>query len=100
MEKTKMVYYHGTSTACGVKRILLPPNKTQKLREDFRRKNLQVVFLTARLPSAMKYAKKACEKFGGMPVIYRAIPMGAVSINGVECSCDMAIIEEALKIAS
>ena len=86
------VFYHGTSTACDVKRRLLSPMHTLTLRESFRKKNLDVVFLTISLPSAIKYAKKACEKFGKEPVVYRTIPCGRVVMQGTECICDSAII--------
>lgn len=88
-----MTYYHGTSTACQVGDILLPPSDTQRLREDFRKKHLDSVFLTISLRSAEMYAKKACAYFGGTPVVYRASPVGDVVMNGVECICDKAIIK-------
>ena len=36
----KMIFYHGTTTNIKVNKVLLPPNETGVLREDFR-KNLQ-----------------------------------------------------------
>lgn len=88
-----MTYYHGTSTACQVGDILLPPSDTQRLREHFRKKHLDSVFLTISLRSAEMYAKKACAYFGGTPVVYKASPVGDVVMNGIECICDKAIIK-------
>lgn len=88
-----MKYYHGTSTACRVEDILLPPSHTQRLREDFRKKHLDAVFLTISLRSAKMYAKKACVRFGGSPIVYIASPVGELVMNGVECICEQARIE-------
>lgn len=66
---------------------------TQKLRESFRKKHLDSVFLTMSLRSAEMYAKKACAHFGGSPIIYKAIPIGTVAVNGIECICDKAKVK-------
>lgn len=44
---------------------ILPPSETGNLREDFRKKNLGVVFVTTSLHSAKSYSKKI-----GNPVIF------------------------------
>lgn len=62
--------YHGTSTALGEIEYVLPAMSTGKLREGWRKKQNDVVFLTSSLASAEKYAWKACEKFGGTPIVY------------------------------
>ena len=93
-----MKYYHGTSTACGVKRILLPPIRTKNLREDFRTKHRDCVFLTISLRSAESYAKKACIRFGGEPVVYRAEPIRIIAVNGIECICEKAIIKDVVNL--
>lgn len=78
------IFYHGTSSVFSIKKYLLPPLHTSNLREDWRRKNKDVVFFTTSLLSASKFAKKACEKYGGEPVIYEVKPIGQYfnTING------------------
>ena len=93
-----MKYYHGTSTACGVKKIILPPTYTNNLREDFRKKYQDCVFLTISLRSAEGYAKKASARFGGNPIVYRAKPCRIIAMNGLECICDKAIVEEVVNL--
>ena len=90
--------YHGTSDAVDVGKYLLPPQTTNVLRESFRRKLLDSVFLTFSLKSAEMYAKKACEKYGGNPIVYIAQPVVDYYINGVECICEMAKISGIVKI--
>ena len=54
-----MIFYHGTTTNIKVNKVLLPPNETGVLREDFRKTLQDKVFVTISKPSAIKYAKKA-----------------------------------------
>lgn len=56
--------------------MILPPLKTNNLREDWRKKYLNKVFFTTSLLSAEMYAKKACKKYGGEPVVYMVKPIG------------------------
>ena len=74
--KSKTIFYHGTSNIFNIKRVLLPPIHTKNLREDWRKKYQDAVFFTTSFPSALKYAKKACEKYGGNPVVYEIKPIG------------------------
>ena len=90
-------FYHGTSDAVDVGKYLLPPRETNMLREEFRRKLLDSVFLTISLRSAEMYAKKACKKYGGNPVVYIARPIGDYFINGAECVCKTAKILNSIK---
>ena len=69
-------YYHGTSTTFNIGQVLLPPIFTGNLREDWRKNNQDVVYMTTSLDSAKRYAKKACEKCGGEPVIFEVRPIG------------------------
>lgn len=69
-------FYHGTSDCMGISKWILPPAQTGNLREEWRRKYHDKVFFTTSLMSAKKYAKKACEKYGGNPVIYTVRPIG------------------------
>ena len=95
-EKNK--YYHGTSTSCKVKGVLLPPVRTGNLREDFRKKHQDCVFLTMSIRSAETYAKKACVRFGGASIVYHAEPCRIISRNGLECVCDKARIKEVVNL--
>lgn len=63
-----MTYYHGTSIS-GLK-VILPPIKTRVLREDFRKKLLDCVFVMSSRESAERYARKSAAKLGGEPVVY------------------------------
>ena len=59
-----MIYYHGTSVS-GLTEIL-PPVETNMLREDFRKKFLDCVFITPLKKSAEAYARKCAIKFGAI----------------------------------
>ena len=69
-------FYHGTSNTFNIKKVILPPIQTDILREDCRKKYLDKVFFTTSLLSAENYAKKACKKYGGNPVVYMVKPVG------------------------
>lgn len=82
---SKSHFYHGTtsffefetkdlSSNPNAKSVLLPPNQTNVLRENFRKKDLDVVFITTSFHSAKQYAKKACKTFGGTPIVLRVEP--------------------------
>ena len=78
----KIIYYHGSSDAVldpnGYR--LLPPNTSGKLQEKGRKKNLDKIFYTTDKNSAKIYAGRAVRRFGGNPVIVRAIPMGDIDV--------------------
>ena len=73
-------YYHGSSDSVldphGFR--LLPPNMTGKIQEKGRKKNLDRIFVTTDPKSAQIYAGRAVRRFGGKPLVVRAIPMGDV----------------------
>lgn len=95
-----MNFYHGTTTTnIKVNKVLLPPNETGILREDFR-KNLQdKVFVTISKPSAIKYAKKAAERFGGEAIIYTVKPdYYSLIKKGTEYICNKAFVKSFEKI--
>ena len=72
-----MIYYHGTTDKFDIKdNILKPSIETGILRENWRKKNLNKVYLTTSLLSAEKFAYKACQKYGGCGVIYEVEPLG------------------------
>ena len=78
--------------------MILPPINTKNLREDFRKKYQDCVFLTMSLKSAETYAKKACFRFGGGPVVYRAEPCRIIVTSGIECICDKARVKEVINL--
>ena len=94
-----MNFYHGTTTNIKVNKVLLPPNETGILREDFR-KNLQdKVFVTISKSSAIKYAKKAAERFGGEAIIYTVKPdYYSLIKKGTEYICNKAFVKSFEKI--
>ena len=67
-----------------VKKIILPPNQTNNLREEWRKKYIDKVFFTTSLLSADNYAKKACKKYGGNPVVY-IVKMIGQYFNRMDC---------------
>ena len=75
----------------------MPPVITYNQREDFRKKYVDKVFSTDSIKSAKMYAKKACEKYGGKPIVYIVEPIGNIiySINH-ECMSDKALIIKVL----
>jgi len=88
-----MDYYHGTSDIFQMGTYILPAKCTNILRESWRKKDLNVVFSTTSYKSAYMYAKKAVEKYGGSPIVYRVIPLGNVyQRNGNEWCSDLAVI--------
>ena len=88
-----MNYYHGTSDIFQIETYILPASCTHNLRESWRKKYLNVVFSTISYKSAYAYAKKAAEKYGGAPVVYRVIPLGNIYYHGgTEYSSDVAVI--------
>ena len=74
INNTRLHYYHGTSSALNIKNLLLPPSESGVIREDFRKRNLNEVFLTTSKLSALRYAVKAAARFGGVPVVYEVEP--------------------------
>lgn len=94
MRKNKMIFYHGTSTNIKINNILLPPSETGLLREDFRKNLRDKVFVTISKPSAIRYAKRAVEQFGGEAIIYIVKPDRESLIKrGTEYLCDAAFIK-------
>lgn len=87
------MFYHGTSDILGIKHNILPPIQTGNIREEWRKKYIDKIFVTTSLLSAMKFAKKASAKYGGKPVIYQAKPIGEIwHVNTNEYVADKAIV--------
>lgn len=84
-------YYHGTSDILCID-SLLPSNKTGNIREQ----ELRKVYITTNYGSAMRYAYKACDKFGGNPIVYKVIPDYDTIAHRIDSEyiCDYATIIE------
>ena len=91
-----MTYYHGTSIP-GLK-VILPPIETRVLREDFRKKFMDCVFVTPSRLSAEKYARKCAAKLGGEPIVYEVRPSNPTEINRSQYICDKAIVLNSYKL--
>ena len=85
-----MTFYHGTSVQ-GLTKIL-PPVETSILREDFRKKFLDCVFITPLKKSAEMYAKKCASKLGGTPIVYEVRPVNPININVSQYICEKAYV--------
>ena len=85
-----MTFYHGTSVS-GLTEIL-PPIETNIIREDFRKKLMDYVFVTPLRKSAESYARKCAAKFGGDPVVYEVEPVNPTEINVSQYICDKAYV--------
>ena len=73
-EKMKnLTFYHGTTDFFKIDEIKATTD-TGILREGFRDKHKDMVFITTSLLSAKKYAMKAALMFGGNPVVYEVTP--------------------------
>ena len=94
--RNKLTFYHGTTDAVNIKRVLLPPTYTNNLREDWRKKYRNMVFFTTSLLSASKFARKACGKYGGNPVVYEVRPIGQYfnTIHGEYISEKALVVRE------
>ena len=91
-----MTYYHGTSVF-GLKEIL-PPAETNVLREDFRKKFMDCVFVTPSRKSAEMYARKCAAKLGGKPIVYEVRPINPININTAQYVCNKAHVINSYKV--
>lgn len=92
-----MRYFHGTSDIFKINSMILPSTQTGILREEWRTKLTEKVFITFSVKSAEYYAKKACEKYGGSPVVYEVQPIGYALFNGgTEYICNKARVKNKL----
>ena len=80
-EQESEKYYHGTNLPdLKPGNLVLPPSKTKKVSEKGRKKNLDVVFFTKDPRSALIYAGRAVQSFGGgVGTVYQVEPQGPVS---------------------
>lgn len=79
-------YYHGSSSAAMRREEfrLLPPVNSGRQQEESRKKNLDRVFFTRDIKLARIYAGRACNVFGGSPVVFRVV----VAEDAVVCLSD------------
>lgn len=90
-----MKYYHGTTDIFKLNNEILPPIKTNILREHWRKKYLDKIFVTTSLLSAQKFAYKACQKYSGCGIVYEVKPIGDIwfpNSKTNEYICDKAKI--------
>lgn len=69
----EQTYYHGTTDLFKISEIK-PPVESNVIREDSRKNNRNVVYVTSSIGSAKEYAQKAVDKFGGKPIVYEVEP--------------------------
>jgi hypothetical protein len=72
-----MIYYHGTSNDSITDKIL-PPSITGCISESGRKKNTDKVFFTTSYKSAMIYAQRAANSYGGKPRVLHVKPIGNI----------------------
>ncbi len=91
--RTIRVFYHGTSDSLQIHKVLLPPIVTNRKREHWRKKYDDKIFFTTSLGTARKFSQKACEKYGGNPIVYIVRPIGQYfnTIEG-EYIADKAVV--------
>ena len=80
----KQTYYHGTTNLFKISEIK-PPVNTKIIREDFRKNNRNVVYITTSFGSAQRYACKAAKKFGGKPIVYKVKPDWDSLVKRIDC---------------
>lgn len=69
-----MAFYHGTSTIADIKDKILPPcHHNFGINEQGRVKHENKVFFTTVKGYAMCYARNACSRVGGEPVVYEVL---------------------------
>ncbi|AWY10112.1 hypothetical protein HWC21_gp092 [Vibrio phage VAP7] len=66
------IFYHGTSSNAEIGDVILPPESHGfGINEPGRTKNLDKVFFTTLPDYALTYARRACSRVGGEPVLYK-----------------------------
>jgi hypothetical protein len=75
---TQTKYYHGTSNN-NITDKILPPSVTGCLSEVGRKKNLNKVFFTTSYKSAMIYAQRAANVYGGAVRVLEVQPVGEIT---------------------
>lgn len=95
-------FYHGTTDALAIDGELQSALDTGNLREDFRTKLTDKVFVTDSLKSAQQYAVKAAQKYGGNPIVYEVEPNRDNMIGTIQSEyiTDSAKIKEAVWVGT
>ena len=66
------IFYHGTSSNANIGDVILPPEAHKfGVNEPGRTKNLDKVFFTTLPDYALTYARRACSRMGGVPVLFK-----------------------------
>lgn len=92
------IFYHGTSSEANIQDVILPPEAhCFGTNEEERTKNLDKVFFTTLPKYALTYARRACTRMGGKPVLYRVhapSPTLMTKVDGIDIyydSCAMVL---------
>ena len=98
-----MRFYHGTSSLAPIGEKILPPDTHSfGINEVGREKHAQKVFFTTVKGYAEKYARTACKRVGGVPVVYEVLPKRPklmVKVSGCDVYYDNeAIVYEKIKV--
>ena len=69
-----MAFYHGTSSVAGLRDVILPPcHHNFGVNEVGRVKHENKVFFTTVKGYAEAYARRACKRVGGIPIVYEIL---------------------------
>lgn len=91
-----MKFYHGTSSLAEIDDKILPPDQHKfGINEQGRTKHAQKVFFTSVKAYAESYARTACKRVGGTPVVYEVLPLNPKLMVKVK-GCDVYFDNEAL----
>lgn len=86
------VFYHGTSSLANIDDVILPPEAHDfGINEQERTKNLDKVFFTTLPKYALTYARRACSRVGGTPVllkVYAPSPKKMCETPGIDIYYD------------
>lgn len=87
-------FYHGTSKANLTE--ILPPATTGNIQEVGRKKNLNKVFFTTSYKSALIYAKRDANVYGGKPVVHVVLPVGQIDCLNCAPGTDVYFSDKAI----
>ncbi len=91
-----MKFYHGTSSLAEIENMILPPDAhTFGINEPRRSKHAQKVFFTTYKGYAERYARTACGRVGGLPVVYEVLAVNPKLMTSVK-GCDVWYATEAV----
>lgn len=94
-----MKFYHGTSSKAGISDKILPPSyHSFGVNEEGRVKHADKVFFTTVKGYAEAYARRACKRVGGNPIVYKVECKNA-SLFSKTKGCDVWFGEKAKVIS-